>query len=157
MSNFAAIFCAYDKRLEGQRARYFAVIIFMILYLSFAIVFGIRLNDWNDDVSGHCYSASRIALPNSKHPYVDQIYLGITAFYVFCLLLSAMIFCRIPQLRTEYQREVILGGLLQFILHVYMAISVRVSNQGLLNDASIEEQWGVRTDSCAHHGRINCC
>jgi len=63
----------------------------MILYLSFAIVFGVRLIDWNEDVSGHCYSTSRIALPNSKHPYVDQIYLGVTSYYVYSLLTIAMI------------------------------------------------------------------
>jgi len=54
----------------------------------------------------------------------------------------AMIYCRIPRLRVKFQRDIIAVGLLQFILYVYMVISVRVSNHGLLNDASLKGQWG---------------
>ena len=91
---------------------------------------------------GQCYSTSRVALVNAKHPYVDQIYLGVASFYCFFLLICAIIYCRIPKMRAEYQQTAIVVGLAQFILHLYIAISLRISNQSLLNDPSLEEQWG---------------
>jgi len=63
----------------------------------------------------------------------------VTSFYVYVLLIGATFYCRIPQLRSENQSEVVVGGLLQFIPHVYMVISLRVSNQGLLDNVT---QWG---------------
>ncbi len=45
-------------------------------------------------------------------------------------------------MRAEQQKVVILVGMGQFILHVYMAIALRISNQSLLDNPSIEEQWG---------------
>lgn len=142
MSNFAAICCAYDNHLEGQHVRYISIGVFAVLYTAFAIIFGIRLNEWNDELPGRCFNASKIALPNARHPAVDQIYLGVTSFYVFGLLIVATVYCRAESLRAESQKSVLVVGLIQFILHVYMVIALRVSNQSLLNDASLEEEWG---------------
>lgn len=58
------------------------MIIWSILYISFTIVFGIRLRSWNDEIPGQCYITSGIAAPSGKHPYVDHIYISITCFYV---------------------------------------------------------------------------
>ena len=72
----------------------------------------------------------------------DQIYLGITSLYCFCLIFGAAIESRRPGQRDNAQKTVIGMGSLQFILHVYTAISLRISNQDLLDDPSLEEQWG---------------
>ena len=122
--------------------RYCSIAIFLMLYLTFVIMFGIRLNDWDDSTPGQCYSTSRIAVPDGLHPVGDQIYLGITSFYCIGLLSAATIESRMPSRRDSAQKTVILMGSLQFILHVYMAISLRISNQSLLDDPSLEEQWG---------------
>ena len=122
--------------------RYCSIAIFLILYLAFVIMFGIRLNDWDDSTPGQCYSTSRIALPDGLHPVGDQIYLGITSFYCVALLSIATIESRRPGQRDYAQKTVIFMGSLQFILHVYTAISLRISNQSLLDNPSIEEQWG---------------
>lgn len=110
-----------------------------MLYLAFVIMFGIRLNDWDDSTPGQCYSTSRIAVPDGLHPVGDQIYLGITSFYCFALLSAATIDSRAPSRRDNAQKTVIVMGALQFILHVY---TLRISNQSLLDDHSIEDQWG---------------
>lgn len=122
--------------------RYCSIATFLLLYLAFVIMFGIRLNDWNESTPGQCYSTSRIALPGGLHPVGDQIYLGITSFYCFALLSTATIYSRAPSQRDDAQKAVIFMGSLQFILHVYTAISLRISNQSLLDDPSLEEQWG---------------
>lgn len=77
---------------------------------------GIRLNQWNDQIPGQCFNASKIALPNARHPYVDQIYLGVTSFYLFGLLLN-IVHPRI--IGTLIMQEGLLSvSIAQFILHV---------------------------------------
>ena len=103
---------------------------------------GIRLNDWNDALPGRCYSASRIATPNAKHPLVDQIYLGVTSFYVFALMVTATILCRKPITRLYCQKTIVTTGTLQFLLHVYTLAALRISNEPLLDNAALENEWG---------------
>ena len=122
--------------------RYCTIAIFLMLYLTFIIMFGIRLNHWDDLTPGQCYSSSRIAIPNGLHPIGDQIYLGVTSFYCFALLSAATIDSRMLNRRDDAQKTVIFMGSLQFVLHVYTAISLRISNQSLLDDPSVEEKWG---------------
>lgn len=122
--------------------RYCSIALFLLLYLTFVIMFGIRLNDWDDSTPGQCYSTSRIAVPDGHHPIGDQIYLGITSFYCFALLVTATIESRSPGQRNIEQKAVITMGSLQFVLHVYTAISLRISNQSLLDNPSVEENWG---------------
>ena len=142
VSNFAAISCAYNSHIEGQKVRYCSITIFLMLYLTFVIMFGIRLNYWDDSTPGQCYSSSRIAIPDGLHPIGDQIYIAITSLYCFALLSAATIDSRIPNRRDNAQKTVIFMGSLQFVLHVYMAISLRISNQSLLDNPSVEEKWG---------------
>ena len=134
--------CVYDNKLESQRVRYFSITIFGMLYFGFTIMLGIRLNGWNDEVPGRCYNASRIALPNAKHPLDDQVYLGLTSFYVFSMLFIVTIYCRVQSMRLYWQKSVIVVGTLQFILHVYILVALRVSNQSLLDNVALEDQWG---------------
>ena len=49
---------------------------------------------------------------------------------------------RVHASRVFWQRMVIIAGALQFILHFYFVIALRISNQELLNNAALEEQWG---------------
>ena len=142
VSTSAAISCAYGPRLEAQRVRYCSIAIFLMLCLAFVIMFGIRLNDWDNSTPGQCYSTSKIALPYGLHPMGDQIYLGITSLYCFALIVMATSESRDPDLRDNKQKKVITMGSLQFVLHVYTAISLRISNQSLLDNPSPEEKWG---------------
>ena len=122
--------------------RYCSIAIFLLLYLAFVIIFGIRLNNWDDATPGQCYSTSRIAIPDGLHPVGDQIYLGITSLYCFLLLMIAAVQSRMLGERDEAQKTVTIMGSLQFVLHVYTAIALRISNQSLLDNPSLEEQWG---------------
>ena len=104
-------------------------------------MFGIRLKDWNDEISGRCYSASRIASSNAKHPLVDQVYLGVTSFWVLVLASGVIVEYLAPRLRLFWQNFIIRYGVLQFVLHVYILAALRVSNEPLL-ESSLENQWG---------------
>lgn len=63
--------------------------VFGILYLVFAILFGVYLGQWDDNVPGRCYRTRGLALPAAHHPYVDRIYLGVTCLYMFSMLFFA--------------------------------------------------------------------
>ena len=104
-------------------------------------MFGIRLNDWNDQIPGRCYSASGIASSKARHPLADQIYLGVTSVYVLVIALAALVYCQVPSTRLSWQSWIVYIGTLQFVLHVYILVTLRVSNQPLL-DSSLEDQWG---------------
>ena len=67
------------------------IAVFAVLYLAFAILFGVRLNQWDDKIPGRCYNTSHLASHDAQHPSVDKIYLGITCFYMFTVLMVAVL------------------------------------------------------------------
>jgi hypothetical protein len=73
-------------------SRIIAIGIFSILYLTFAIIFGKHLEGWDLATAGSCYNTHLIATPNSRHPYVDKIYLGITCIYMFSALFGSIFY-----------------------------------------------------------------
>ena len=59
---------------------------FCILYLVYAVLFGIALGRWDVNKLGHCYRDRGIASPGEQHPEADLVYLSITCLYMFSLL-----------------------------------------------------------------------
>ena len=136
---------------------------FAILYLTLVIVSPSDLENGTISIAGHCYHYNLIALPNSSHPYLDNIYLGITCFYTFASLAGCLFFDKHadaymkrtdPELFIVSRRSLFIGlsimiahfvlistALLQYPLHLYMAIAIRVSNQAFLHGES-ENKWG---------------
>lgn len=55
--------------------------LFSILYLTFTIVFGVNLRDWDYNESGRCYNTRLIANRGDLHPNVDIAFLVVTSFY----------------------------------------------------------------------------
>ncbi|KAL7783636.1 hypothetical protein V8C37DRAFT_396903 [Trichoderma ceciliae] len=107
--NFTAIsICASLVNIYGQDhgkkrwTRFSLLAIFIGTYLSFSILFGNRLQDWNDTLPGRCYNTRLIAVATNSHPYVDTIYLGITCLYCLILLLACIIYhWLLPRLETS--------------------------------------------------------
>lgn len=77
---------AIQRMMKFLVSTSFWTFVFCILYLVYAILFGLALGRWNVDRFGYCYRYKGIASPTSSHPTVDQIYLGITCLYMFSLL-----------------------------------------------------------------------
>ncbi|KAK9424449.1 hypothetical protein SUNI508_13596 [Seiridium unicorne] len=57
--------------------------IFMALYIGFVVLFGLKLRSWDDNDPGRCYRSDRISGKDATHPYVDTVYLAITALWLF--------------------------------------------------------------------------
>ena len=134
MSNCAAISCALKKKSKQRVVRLLLIGLFAILYLAFSIRFGIALKGWDDSLPGHCYDSARIALPDASHPYVDNIYLSITCFYLFVML-------SVVGSDRRDMRTVLLTEMVQFILHLYFVIAIRVTNEPHLTDGYTENEW----------------
>ncbi|KAI0131851.1 hypothetical protein BJ170DRAFT_222856 [Xylariales sp. AK1849] len=63
-----------------------SVLVFLALYFGFVIVFGLKLQQWDEGLSGRCYKTDAVSTLGSAHPYVDNIYLAITSLYMFASL-----------------------------------------------------------------------
>jgi hypothetical protein len=90
ISNCAALVSSLDLSAAGI-IRYVSIALWATLYLTYTSLFGVRLQSWDYNSPGHCYSTNRLSTRNADHPFVDHIYIAFTCLYVFVsLLLAAM-------------------------------------------------------------------
>jgi hypothetical protein len=138
-------------------SRKFLLGIFSVLYVAYVSLFGQKLQDWDPSISGICYRTSGTAAPDSVHPRVDTIYLGITCTYMLIALGFAILNTstkvmgivmsglRTPKIISDtaliLRLLLILSAFGQYILHTYMVIRLRKANQKFL-DGDSEDEWG---------------
>lgn len=79
----AAAAATTSKRPNGLLFSGLLISLYMSLYLAFIILFGLKLRMWDNGVPGRCYYTDRISASRIDHPYDDNIYLGITALWLF--------------------------------------------------------------------------
>jgi hypothetical protein len=143
--------------------------LFSILYLSFTILFGVKLRDWDYNGSGRCYNTRLIANRGDLHPGVDIAFLVVTSFYCMATLtlcISILVgfpwdkffaFWHSPEIRRflgpsstrllvwgnsyDIASSIVAVALLQYPLHHYMVIAMRASNEGQISGDS-EDDWG---------------
>lgn len=89
------------------------VLFFLSLYSAFVIMFGLKLQTWDENIPGQCYSANQISTPTSLHPLGDDVYLAITSIYFF----TSMTACGLVAVNTNPQ------------LQRYLAIEYLVSDR----------------------------
>lgn len=86
----AAALVVVLKKPNAIAFRVALILVFLSLYFAFIILFGLKLQSWDDSVAGHCYNAGRISAQGAAHPYVDNIYLAITSLYLFASLAASL-------------------------------------------------------------------
>ncbi|KAH8759550.1 hypothetical protein F5882DRAFT_417108 [Hyaloscypha sp. PMI_1271] len=146
----AAVVCSFSPTMPHKALRLALILLWAIMYLTYTILFGVRLRHWDCDIEGLCYNSSNFATPNASHPHVDNIYVSITCFWVFLSLLwSLHMFFDPPRDQAEGKanrakfHNIILGiAALQFPLHVYSMFTLHSSNNNLLTGGSSEQEWG---------------
>ena len=120
-----------------------------LFFLTYVILFGVRLRSWDNAIEGHCYSTDKLARPGDPHPKVDNIYITITCLYLF----STLVYCLqgemlkvneeiASRLRKYRAYHVLVIAMLQFPLHTYSVIALRIANEKLLKSGNVEQQWG---------------
>jgi lysylphosphatidylglycerol synthetase-like protein (DUF2156 family) len=114
------------------------------------MLFGIRLKNWSptspssDSTGGTCYNPKLVAHPGARHPFVDDLYLGVTCFFFFMAAFGAIFSNLYPKsakdANTLHPRYwLVFLALAQFPVHVYMAAALRTKNKA---EKDVEGQWG---------------
>jgi hypothetical protein len=116
------------------------VLVFAILYLVFLIILEVRLNKWNEEEPGKCYNWHLTTSPHARHPNAEKTYVAVTGVWMLVSVFSA-VFASVKKLDKKV-KSVLALGLLQFPVHVYMLITLRIANQGLLEGGEQENEWG---------------
>jgi hypothetical protein len=137
----AAVAIAFSSSKERRLSRYFALSVFAILFLVFTILFGNAINHWDWNRPGGCYKTSLIAVKSASHPYVDKIYLSITACYMFAGLFCSAFSASPWAFQTLSKENVTIVAMVQYPVHLYSMIALRTSNAPLLKGDS-ENAWG---------------
>ena len=134
--------CVYNTHLESKRVQYYTMAIFGLLHTGFTIMLVIRFNDWNDDLPGRCYITSKAVSAHPVHPSHDKVYVGITSYYVYISIITVTISCRMPTMRLLYQKFMFPMGTLLSLLNMYTLLTLRISNEPLLDNTALENEWG---------------
>ncbi|KAK8139462.1 hypothetical protein PG984_002842 [Apiospora sp. TS-2023a] len=79
----AAAIATTSKGLQGFFYDYLLITLYLSLHLAFTVLFGLKLRMWDNGVPGRCYNTDTISSRGAAHPYVDDIYIGITAFWLW--------------------------------------------------------------------------
>jgi hypothetical protein len=109
--------------------------VYSALFAAYTIWFGIKLGDWDYDIKGHCYRAGVTTTPGASHPRSEIAYISVTACWMIATICFA-IWGNAGRVRT-----VILLAAVQFPVHLYMMIAIRVANSSYLEGDENENDW----------------
>jgi hypothetical protein len=90
ISNCAASVCVFGEgRLKGY-TRVALISIWAVLFVAYFSIFATRLQQWDEDVPFRCYRTEAVSKASDSHPYADNIYVGVTFFFVVVSFYYAM-------------------------------------------------------------------
>jgi uncharacterized ion transporter superfamily protein YfcC len=164
ISNCAASVCIFREGVVKGYIRLTLIAIWMVLFIAYIGVFARRLQKWDNDGRSHCYKTDATARPQDSHPSVDNMYIGITIFFIclsFFYALSLSLGSQMRQLQnnleviypvllasssmnapaTDLQYSILGIAMLQCPLHIYSIFALRASNEHYLQGDS-EKEWG---------------
>lgn len=84
ISNCAASVCIFREGFVKGYIRLSLIAIWMVLFIAYIGVFAKRLQKWDNDIPSYCYKTDATARRQDSHPYVDNVYIGITVLFI-CL------------------------------------------------------------------------
>ncbi|KAI1340346.1 hypothetical protein F5Y15DRAFT_415234 [Xylariaceae sp. FL0016] len=122
------------SRMSGRlRVSY----IFALLFLVLTIALEVRLDGWSftAEEAGHCYRTVGSARPGAPHPAAEKAYVAITAIYLLLSVFSSVL--APPRLR----HTLLVITSLQYPVHLYMMLAIRLANQDHLEGAEDENGW----------------
>ena len=122
-------------RISRLSPRHLSLYLYIVLFFALAVLLGVRLNEWNDDEEGHCYNSYLVTASENDHPSSDKIYLAFTSTWML-LSLTMSIFSTAKRVK-----KVLALALLQYPLHLYMMIALRIANTDALEGDEHESDW----------------
>ncbi|KAJ3484133.1 hypothetical protein NLG97_g7132 [Lecanicillium saksenae] len=107
---------------------------FAAMFVGLTILLMIRLGEWNLDAEpGRCYHTAWTTRDDASHPVADRVYVGITAAWILVTMASSI------WVGARHRRWILSSTILQFPVHLYMAIALRTANQGKLSGEEVNE------------------
>ncbi|KAI2630772.1 hypothetical protein GGR54DRAFT_169358 [Hypoxylon sp. NC1633] len=149
ISNAAALVCWTFMGAKSPKSRYriwqpahwtprFRVsYMFAVLFLVLTIILELRLNQWSltAEEPGFCYVTTGTSVPGASHPAADKTYVAVTSIWLLLSMFGAL-FCS-----TRFRRPLLIISGLQFPVHLYMMIRLRIENQPFLEGEESENRW----------------
>lgn len=149
VSNTAALVCwrFCRAKIEGSNTntnwRFYwndrsrAAFLFTALYIALTILLCVRLHEWAPDTApGRCYYTHLVTSVTASHPGADETYVGITASWLVVVLILS-IFGGVSR-----RRGILILSYLQFPLHLYMTLALRIANEGKFEgEKKHENEW----------------
>lgn len=107
---------------------------FAAMFVGLTILLMIRLGEWNLDAEpGRCYHTTGTTRDGADHPVADRVYVGLTAAWILVTMGSSI------WIGARHRRWILSSAILQFPVHLYMAIALRTANQGKLSGEEVNE------------------
>ncbi|KAI4870776.1 hypothetical protein F4820DRAFT_401911 [Hypoxylon rubiginosum] len=155
ISNAAALVCwtfigAKTKTLKTRSKhkfipaywtpRFRITYVFGVLFLVLTVLLEVRLDEWSltEEETGFCYVTTGITTAGASHPITDKAYVAVTAVWLLMVVFGAL-FCSV-----YFRKPLLVLGGLQFPLHLYMMIKLRIENQPFLDggeSGESEDNW----------------
>jgi hypothetical protein len=110
---------------------------FAICFFILTVLLEIRLDQWtltSEDL-GYCFRTDGIQPANASHPGTNKTYVAVMSSWMLLALFGTVIG------KARWRKPLLLFSSLQFPVHVYMMISLRVSNQNHLEGGESENRW----------------
>jgi hypothetical protein len=105
------------------------------MFIALTILLLVNLGKWNEEEDGRCYITTFLTVPNAAHPKSDIVYVVITALWNLLALASAVFG------GPKRMKAVVVLSALQFPLHLYMMLALRVKNSNHLDGDENEDDW----------------
>ena len=122
-------------RISRLSPRHLGLYMYVVLFFALSVLLGVRLNEWDDEEEGHCYNSHLVTASQDDHPGADKTYLGFTAAWMLLSLIMSV-------LGDAKRVKKVLGlAALQYPLHLYMMIVLRLANTDLLEGDGHESDW----------------
>ncbi|KAF3064700.1 hypothetical protein GL218_01652 [Daldinia childiae] len=149
VSNAAALVCWTFMRAKSLKSRSHHKIFpaywtgrfrvsyaFAVLFLGLTIFLEVRLDEWSltAEEAGHCYITTGLAVPGADHPTTDKAYVAITAVWLLLVMFGSLF------ASVKFRKPLLLLSALQFPVHLYMMIKLRMENYPYL-EGEDENRW----------------
>ncbi|KAI1743038.1 hypothetical protein F4680DRAFT_410861 [Xylaria scruposa] len=132
-----AALAAIWKKKDTNAIRVASIFAFLSFHLAFVVLFGLKLQSWDDNVLGRCYRPQVTPLQFATHPLADRVYLGTTASFSF---VSFAFTFRATTRVADMTSHIVIFALILYLIYVYMLVTIRQSNEAYLSGNS-ENEW----------------
>lgn len=124
-------------RITGISPRFRVTYFYAVFFFILTVILEVRLSQWTltSDEPGRCYRTKGITALGATHPTADQIYVAVTAAWLLGVMFATIFGS------SRLRKPLLILSALQFPLHLYFMIALRLANQEVLEGDESEDGW----------------